>query len=542
MANDIEDLLGRFKRLGESRASWDAHWQDLAEIFLPRRADFTVTHTPGDKRTERQFDGAPMQAARSLAAALDGLLKPKAQRWFFVKTADEALNRRDDVRAWLGAAENALHAAMYEPGARFLQRSGEVDLDLVVFGTGILYVGEKVGGRQLLFRSHHLKNCFVAENADGDIDTVFRTFTMTARQAAQAWGRDKLGAKTREALDDSAAVDKEFRFLHAVLPRDERDPSRRGNRDFPFASVFVDIDSEHKIGEGGYHEFPYIVPRWDTATDEVYGRSPAMIALPDANTLQAIGKTLLKAGQKAVDPPLLIPDDGVKAAPRTWPGGITYYDADLLGRSQGRPPIHPLQTGANIPLGREMQNDVRDQVWGAFFKNVLSLPVAGPQMTATEIIERKQEFLRVIGPTFGRLEADYTGPLIERVFAILSRAGLLPPPPPVLAGRNVQFEYVSPIARALRQIETAALKKTVEEIAPILSAEPDALDNFDTDRIVRDVAEANGLPQRWLRGVRDIAQLRAMKADAIGAEKAASDLERAAQAGAGIVKTLPVTS
>jgi hypothetical protein len=147
----------------------------------------------------------------------------------------------------------------------------------------------------------------------------------------------------------------------------------------------------------------------------------------------------------------------------------------------------------------------------------------------------------VIGPTFGRLEADYTGPLIERVFAILGRAGMLPPPPVALADRQVRFEYVSPIARALRQIETAALTKTVEEIGPILTAEPDALDNFDTDRIVRDVAEANGLPQKWLRGARDIAAIRAMKADALGAEKTASDLERAAQAGAGVLKQIPVS-
>ena len=507
MNKRVEDLLARRKRLAEERRSWEPHWQELAEMLLPRRADFIPDRTLGAKRTEKQFDSVPMQAARGLAAALDGLLKPKSERWFHLRAEDEELNRDPEVKRWFEHAESRLFARLYEPQARFLQRSAEVDLDLVVFGTGALYVGERVGAGGLLFRSHHLRGFYIAENADGDIDTVFREFDLTARQAAQQFGEDKLGDKTREALKGDAP-DRRFKFLHVVQPRAERDPRRRDKAHLPFASVFVDMESQHLIGEGGFQDFPYIVPRWETATDEVYGRSPGMLALPEVNTLNQMGKTLLRAGHKVVDPPLLVPDDGITGGPRTYPGGITAYDAGLLRLLGGRAPVTPLQTGANLPLGREMQNDSREQVWSAFFRNVLQLPVDSPKMTATEVLERKEEFLRVIGPTFGRLEADYTAPLIQRAFHVLYRAGAFAPPPDKLRGRDLGFDFASPVTKARKQIEATALRKTIDDVGALVAANPRLLDNFDDDQIVRDVSEANGVPQRWLKPPEEVARKR----------------------------------
>jgi hypothetical protein len=530
MSHRIDELLDRLNTLERDRSTWESHWQDLAEAMLPRRADFAVQPSAGAKRTgstatrSNQFDSTPMQAARGLAAALDGLLKPKTAHWFKIKTEDDALNETDAVKRWLEAAEARMRAALYDPRSRFLQRSAEVDIDLVVFGTGILFIAESRRGRELRFRSVHLKEAYLAENADGDIDTIFRVFQLTARQAEQTWGRERLGEGPRRALE-TGKPDEPFSFVHVVLPRADSNPRQPLRLRMPFASLWIDLASKHLLSEGGYHELPYVIPRWDTAAGEIYGSSPGMIALPDANTLNQMGKTLLKAGHKAVDPPLLVPNDGMKSARRTWPGGQTYFDAELLRHTQGRPPVFPLQTGANIPLGREMQNDTRDQVWAAFFKNVLNLPAGGPQMTATEILERKEEFVRVIGPTFGRLEADYIGPLAERTFNMLMRAGAFGPVeliPETLRGHRLRFEFVSPVARAVRQIESAALRKTIEDIAPLAAQDPSLLDHFDADAIARDVADANGVPQRWLKSREDVEAAREARAQTAALGQAAS--------------------
>ncbi len=533
MSKRVHDLLARLKRMGESRRQWESHWQELAEYLLPKRADFTNAPPPGGKRTEKQFDATPMQAARGLAASLDGLLKPKTQRWFSLRAADDALNDLHDVKLWLRAAEDRLFNAFYEPAARFLQRSAEVDLDLVVFGTGVLFIGERSDASGLLFQSLHLRDSFVAENADGEIDTVFRVLRLTAAQAAQKFGAEKIGGKTKEALERDRE-DEEFEFLQAVLPRGDRDARRANAANMKFASLVVDIASEHLVGESGFREFPFVIPRWDTASGEVYGRSPGMLALPDIKTLNAMGKTILEAGHKIVNPPLLVPHDGIGANPRTFPGGVTPFDAGLLLQTGGRAPIMPLHTGGNIPIGREMQNDMRGQVWAAFFRNVLQLPFDGPQMTATEIIERKAEFMRVIGPTFGRLEADYTGPMVERAFRLLMRAGVMPKPPEALAGADLRFEYASPITRAQKQIDASSLGKTVADLAPLAAQNPGLLDNFDDDRVAREVAEANGLPQHWIRSAEDVARRRQQRDAAAQAQAIGAELLAGAAGGGGI--------
>lgn len=535
-----EDLIQRRRRLADSRRGWEAHWQELGEMLLPQRADFLPSQTAGGKRMERQFDSVPLQAVRALAASIDGLLKPRSSRWFGLKPDDPDLEGDDAVKAWLDHVEDRLYGALTAPQSRFIQRTAEVELDLVVFGTGCLYVGERPGHGGVTFRSHHLRNVLVAENADGDIDTVFRGFALTARQATEQFGRERIGRAVTAALAQGE-VDRVFRFLHIVQPRPDFDPRRLDARALPFASIYVDEESCEIVAEGGYHEFPYVVPRWETAADEIYGRSPGMLALPDVKTLNQMGKTILRAGHKVVDPPLLVPDDGITAGPRTYPGGITSYDASILRNLGGRSPIIPLETGANIPLGREMQNDVREQVWSAFFRNVLQLPMPGPRMTATEILERREEFLRIIGPTFGRLEAEYTAPLIERVFRVMLRGGHFAPMPDILGGRQVHFVYASPIAKAQRRIEAAALRKTLDDMGPLLSARPDLLDHLDHEQILHDVADANGVPARWLRARCEVDRRRRASAAAAapGDARSLPAIRRVPELGQGLDPRMP---
>ncbi len=523
--NRTTDLLERYRRLKDDRRTWDAHWQDIAEVMLPQRADFTGAHVAGAKRTDAIFDGTPLLAVRGLAAAIDSMVKPKTTRWFSIRTADPALAEDDAVKDWLERAEAVTFAAVYERRAGFVQRSGEVDADLAAFGTGALLISENRTLDGLAFRSIPLHRLYLAESEAGDIDTAFIRLDLSARQAAQRWGRERLGDAVRAALAGNRP-DQRFEFVHAILPRAERDPRRRDNRNLPFASTVVDVKAERIVSESGFHEFPLAVPRWDTRAGEVYGRSPGMLALPDALTLQQMGKTILKAGQKAVDPPIIAPNDGLIKSAQLFPGGIVTYDARSAVKLGGRKPVDTLDITGNIPIGREMQQDVREQIFAAFFRNVLNLPVDRPTMTATEVIERKEEFVRTIGPVFGRLENDYAGPVAERVFAILLRLGRFPVPPPILQGREVRFEYANPVQKVRQQIETLGAVRTIEMIAPFVEANPEIMDNFDADAIARDAGAFNGMPQRWLRNQGDVAALRAGRIRALKGEEARRDAER----------------
>lgn len=508
---DVKTVLDRLETAKARRGVWEPHWQDLAGVMRPVRADFTASTVEGSRRTNEIYDSTPLIAVRGLASAIEGLVTPKTERWFHIKTGDPDLDEEDDVKEWLEDAENRMWRAMYAAPARFTKSFAEAYLDLATFGTAAVFVGESRDMQRLSFRALHLKNVFILLNSEGFVDTAFLLDRLTARQAAQRYGEENLGEKTREALtndDQKDTREQRFEFVQAIFPREDRNPASRFSTDMPFASMDIDVRSEHKISEGGFEEFPLVVMRWDTAAGEDYGRSPGMLALPDSLTLNQMSKTLLKAGHMSVDPALFLPSDSMTSVPRAFPGGISYFDGEALNQSGLRQPFFALESGKNMPLGLEMQNQLRGQIFAAFFKNVLELPTEGPQMSATEIIERKQEFVRTIGPVFGRLEADGPAPTVQRVFGIMARAGAFRDPPERIQGREPEFEYESPIERVRKSIEAHSARAALELVAPFGEIDPEVFDHFDTDEIAREGSRGVSMPSRWQRSQEDVAKRR----------------------------------
>lgn len=513
-----QDILQRNKSLCAKRDLWLPMWQGLADMYYPNRGGFTQAIIPGQETQTEIYDTTPMLARRGLATAIDGLLKPSTSRWFWMKAKDDAINDDDDAKAWFDVVGDVMWSSIYDPLARFIQHSGAVDNDLAALGLGYLWIGENRNRDGLNFRSMHIGSCSIDENSDGQVDTINIEREWTARQAYQRF-REKAGPKVMEALKsgNQKDLDKPFKFIQAISPREDYDRRNKNNLNMPFENCIVSLSDETIIEESGFQEFPVAIPRWECAPGEIYPRSAGMMALPDARTLQAMGHTLLVGGQRAVDPPTWVVDDAVLSAVRTFPGGLTVIDSEAA-RASGGKPIGQLEMGANIPVGREMQNDYRGMVGNAFFKDVFNLPT-DQNMTATEVMERKEEFIRTIGPTMGQLENDYIGVIVRRVFGILLRAsvdikgnpidgGPIPPPPDILAGKDAEFEFMSPIQQARKMIEAHAIAQSFQVMGPVLQIKPEAADNIDADEIVRDWPDMFNLPHKYVLGKDKVAATR----------------------------------
>ena len=499
----VSDLLDRWKGLSGEREPWMAYWQQLADILLPTQAKFTTERARGSELGEGIYDGSPRLALRDLATTLDGLLKPKSNDWFGVTVDDKQLSEHDEVKLWLEDVHERMWRAIYRNDARFIQRSGEVDLSLSCFGWGVLWLQENRLRNGLLFRSFHNSQCAFDEGEDGVINSLAVEELLSPAQAAGIYKRAKREpSKTvRDRLSDEKKRNvRDLRFVQVVLPREDSLGSLLGPKTMPFGSAVIDVEGQTLVYEAGFHEFPAAVPRWETSPGEIYPRSPGMMALPDARTLQSMGKTLLIGGQRAVDPPIWVVNDSVFSPLRTFPGGVTVVDASDSGSSG---PVGSFPVSVNIPVGREMQQDYRTMVEAAFFKNIFHLPVDGPQMTATEILQRRSEFIRIMGPVFGRLESDYIGHIVERVFGIMERAGAFLPRPFILQSAKITFRFQSPIQQARKQIEVASMGQALAQLAPLAQAQPGIYDNFDGDQIARDAPEWSGMPSRWLRSLKE---------------------------------------
>lgn len=511
----IEWVINRFKDLETLRTPWESLWQDCADYVLPRKNDIQSKHSSGAKRNTQVYDSTAIYSNRILAAGLHGGLTSPSRPWFKLGLEDYELEEWDPVKEWLEQVERIFSQVFYR--SNFYTEIHEAYLDMGAFGTPCIYVAQDPA-KGLRFSARHIAEIYIAQNHLGRVDTMFRRFAnFTARQAMQKWS-DAVGKRIRELAEKKP--DEKVEIIHAVYPREERDTSKADARNMPFASVYVDVEGKHIIAEGGYKSFPFMVARWSKNANEVYGRSPAMDALPEILSANEARKTLLKAGHKAVDPPIFLPDDGLLGGKvNLTPGATNYYRA-------GAGDIVIPNLAGNVPIGADMLQDMRERIKEMFFVNLFLAIINRRNMTATEVEEVAGEKMLLLGPTLGRLLSEIFDPLFDRAFEILWDAGHIPPPPEELAGRSIHVEYISPLALAQKAAQVNSIVQTYQVGAVMAQMDPEVLDNLNHDQNLRTVAELSGMDQQGLRSLREVQALRQARAQAQQQELEKQDLER----------------
>ena len=512
-------LLKRLNTLETQRQVWESHWQEIADYVIPRKADITKNRTAGDKRTELIFDNTAIHAAEVLSASLHGMLTSASTPWFSLRFRNDALNQNDEAKEWLEGATDVMYQSFSR--SNFQEQIHELYHDLVCFGTGVMAV-EADQEYGLRFGTRHVSECFLSEDVQGRVDTVFRKFKMTARAAVNRWGEEALGQKIAKTYKEDPY--REITLVHVVAPRDDRDVTKYDNINLPWMSCYIEPEEKLVVSESGYNENVYLVPRWLKSSFELsYGRSVAMNCLADIKMLNKMSEVTIRAAQKQVDPPLMLPDDGFAAPIRMVPGGLNFYRAGTKDR------IEPLQIAANNPLGLNMEEQRRNAIRSAFYVDQLIMG-EGPQKTATEVIQLTEEKLRVIGPVLGRLQAELLQPLINRCFNILARQQALPPPPEMLGDGDIDIEYVSPLAKAQKTGEATSIMRMFEMLMPLGQIDQSIMDYVDFDGLVKHVTKSLGVPATVLRGENEVAQLREERAEQQAAEQEVQGARMAAEA------------
>ena len=478
-------IMARFDRLKTGRQNWETHWQEVADYMQPRKADVTRTRSRGDKRTELIFDSSPIQAVELLAASLHGMLTNPSTPWFSLRYKDQGLDADDEAKLWLEGVTDTMYTAFNR--SNFQQEIFELYHDLITFGTAAMFIEEDQDDL-LKFSTRHINEIYITENDKGRIDTVYRKFKITLRAAFQQFA-ENLSEEARNKVEKDPFD--EIDILHAVYPRQDFDPTKKDKKNMEFESTYVEYKNGNELSVGGFMEFPFVVPRYLKASHEIYGRSPAMTALPDVKMLNEMSKTTIKAAQKQVDPPLLVPDDGFLLPVRTVPGGLNFY------RSGTRDRIEPLNIGANNPLGLNMEEQRRTAIRNVFYVDQLLLQ-QGPQMTATEVIQRNEEKMRLLGPVLGRLQSELLKPMIDRCFAILLRNNQFAPAPEFLSGQDIEIEYVSPLAKAQKGTELSSITRAIEILGSLANVAP-VFDYINFDSLVKHIADLVGVPQKVLK-------------------------------------------
>lgn len=490
MAVNAEQIVKRYEKLKSDRSTWDSHWREIAELVYPRRDDFDTKRSPGEKRMTKVFNSTPIQANELLASGLVSLNVNPATTWFRANT--EGMN--EEAKRWLDNASDIMLEEINAPSSNFYTSSYEYFLEFGAFGTAGIFIDENESKTGLSFQSRSLSEIVIAESPDGQVDTVYRRFEWTAKQIEQRWPAHN--SKTVADLIKADKFNEKLFIIHCIQPRKDVKEGKRNFEGMPVESVYILQQDKTVLEEGGFQEMPLPVGRFYKSPMETYGRSPAMTALPDIKMLNEVMKTTIKAAQKSVDPPLVVANDGFMNPLRTVPGGVNVFDGSDAAGSVGQLP------SANPGIGLDFVQFLEDKIRSIFFVDQLQL-AGGPQMTATEVLQRTEEKLRLMGPVLGRVQSEYLGPVLDRVFGILLRQGRFGQPPESIP-EKFEFEFTGSVAQAQQQQEAAGFLRAVESVSPMLQLQPELLtDNVNGDVLVRDTLQMFGVGMDKLSDEKD---------------------------------------
>jgi hypothetical protein len=507
-----DDIIREASYLRLQKSGVSTFFQEIVDYVLPDRSNVTRFEQPGTRRGVNRYDSTAVEAAEILAGNLAATLTPQAAAWFSLGVANEQLNMRRAIRDWCEDCRDLMLSAMAK--SNFYLAIDEVYLDLVGFATACPYT-EMVNGR-LHFMTWAVREYTFAMDATGRANTIYREFTMTPAQIIERFqnhpGKRELGPTVMKATTEFAQPEdkhKSVSIIQAIYPRTKYDPRQRGQANMPFASCYVNVDDRVVMAEGGYEEMPANVTRWRvTSDDDGWGRGPAFTAMPDIRSLNAAKRMMHRAAAKDIDPPLIIDDKGVIGSVRTVPNGITYLRANSR--------MEYLTSGARMDLAQFDIADIKAQIRSCFYADHLRLPPPQSQpMTATEIQIRWELMERLMGPTLGRLQTELLNPVLERVFGLMMRAGMLPPPPQELNDQEIDIEYIGPLARAQQMPDVIAIERAFQTAANIaaVTGDPAPFDLLDADEAVKRAAMLQGVPSEVLRDEDEVAQIRAQRAE-----------------------------
>lgn len=489
-----------------TRGNFEYQWREVAERVRPAHNMFGMQVAEGEKRDQLVFDDtAPLALSKFTAAVISMCFNGQGQ-WHKLTNSDPALAAIPAVKRYYEQLTDILFKARYAPAANFQSQLAEMILDNGCFGTGSLFTNE-AAGRGLRYKSIPLSESYIAEDAYGVIDVHHRKFQLTARQAVQMGWR--LPPKITDAAEKTPL--QKFTFVHAVGPNKEQVASRKDYRGMAFSSCYIALDTRDTVSEGGFRTFPFAVPRFETAPNETYGRGPGMKVLRSIKALNEMKKTIIRAGQMVVAPPIMLSDDASLAPFNLRSNALNYGYVDSQGRAQAQ----PFQTNGRVDIGLDLMQAEREAINDAFFVTLFRILVEEPQITATEAMLRAQEKGQLLQPTMGRMQSDVGGPLIARELDILFTAdhaskalggtGFLPEPPQELldAGMEYKVEYQSPLNQAQKAGAGVGILNTIQALAPLATAMGDQgaqiMRIFDPERTARELAESNGAPERVLR-------------------------------------------
>ncbi len=403
------DLQKMYSRAIAMREPWMTRWADARKYTMPTT----------NEDSAMLFDATAADAADNLAACIYSLLTPPESLWLTL--VPEGPDSPD-----ASVATAALRANLND--SNFYTTVHQCYMDLVTLGTACLFMAESPIGTSsaFSFTAIPMSDIAILPNA------VFHTASVSI---ADVMARYPEWTPTHE-IADKLKKDNDFsvRLVQSLIGTD--------------FTAWLDVggDIENNIvSRGTFETNPYLIFRWSVTSGEQYGVGPILRALPDIKTANKVVELVLKNATIAVSGIWQADDDGVINL-----NNINLTPGAIIPKAVGSTGLTPLATGANFDVSQIILKDLRDRIRHTLLADRLGL-LSDKEMTATEILARNADMLRILGATYGRLLHEFIRPLCDRGLQILSRRGVIDK---VSLHSDAELKYIAPIAQMVAENNT----------------------------------------------------------------------------------------
>lgn len=503
LANKIVERLDSLK---SERASLETVWKECFEYTYPIRASgllgnvFTADHAKNKVANLLTTEGT--RGARTIASIIVGGMTPSNSKWFELTLDEAEIEENEALTTASDVIFKKIHASNYDSEAV------ESMLDNVICGQSATYIGENEDGSGYSFEQWNLADVFVSSTRrDGAVDTVYHEYSMTAEQAVKEFG-DAVGE--RILSDAKKQPNTLYKFVHYIAPRTNYIPGSPFSKNLKFLSIHVCCDDKRIIRESGYHEFPVCFPRWQKQKASCYGVGlvydalPAIKELNELKRIEKLGISIAAAGMYVAQ------DDGVMN-----PSMITIGPGKIVVAANVDS-IKPLGSASNFNVAFSEEERMKAEIRETLMADQLP-PVDSGVRTATEFHVRLQYLRQLLGPVFGRLNAEWLQVMVIRCFGIAFRNNWIELPES-LANRAYEVKYLSPLAQAQRENEIAAIERFMAQLGMVAQVSPEVVDNVNADETVRQLAEKQNITG-IIRTIEEVKQLREQRAQQAEAQR-----------------------
>lgn len=534
----VRVILDRFKKMEAEKANFVNLWQLAAEYVMYRKQEFTGDKAEGQILTDHIYDTTAIKALSIMASSFIGALWPNGAKSFRISMPhnleEEIGGETEEIKQYYEFVTRQMVEYMDHPKAGLTSALEEYMLDQGAFGTsGIQVFEEDDMTAPVRYKATDAKMLYIDEDRTGFVDTIYMKKKMTIRQMVQEYGFDNLSASRQKAFKEGDVTTK-VDILHAIEPRMDYDPFSFGNKDYPIASIHIDIETQKILRESGFLELPVAVARFYKAMGEKYGRSPATAAMPTILEANSMGQAYILAIEKTLDPALLVMDDGTMGGLTidTSPGGTTVVS--VSGRMSGtQKPIQELFSVGDLQWTAARRQELTEEIKNHFFLDRLMDLNSEQRMQNPEVAIRNELRGQALNTVYTRQLTEMFVPIIETTFNKLRRrgflgvipgsqeeldlinAGIIPKyiPEPVirrmLTGQEVyKIEFISPAVRIKNSEELSGIEHLLTTSLNLSPVDPSIFDNIDLEWTLRRIQELDGAPREVLVSLEKLQQIK----------------------------------